>query len=102
MLAMKHRSEYPMQRRGALWLALFGIFVLQLSSAAHQFEHAPGYVDAACKICVQLDRLDDVVGGHAVIEHQAPVVGRLASPWSPGNAAQLSRRDFDARAPPSL
>ena len=102
MLAMKSTNKYLVNRRGALWAALFGIFVLQLSSAAHQFEHAPGYVEAACKICVQLDRVDDVVAGHAVVATQAPIVGRLASAWLSGIAAQSALRDFDARAPPSL
>lgn len=102
MLPISEKRVFPRQRRAAVWFALFGVFLLQLSSAAHHFEHVDGYVEAACKTCVQLDRVDDFVAGHATTADQVPFADRPELQSVSASTTETSARDFDARAPPYL
>ena len=102
MLGTRQRNHDLKRRRHAPLLALFGLFVLQLSSAVHQFEHGAGYVEAACEMCVQLDRVDDAAADHLAAAHPLPNVGDPDWLPSTGLVARVAVRDFDARAPPYL
>ena len=44
----------------ASWLALLSLAWMQLAIAGHQFEHSAAYTEF-CDVCVQVDRLDDLV-----------------------------------------
>ena len=72
---------------------------MQLAIAGHQFEHSAAYTDV-CDICVQMDRLDDVVA-------EAPAV---VDAFRPADDAAISLPEvfvgkvhitcFNPRAPP--
>ena len=102
MLQKNNNLTGAEQRRGAFWLALFSIAWLQLSVAAHQFEHVAELLDDSCQVCIQLDRADDTVADHPEAASAPSFHGNLV--WqSPANyLAGLQVRGFDSRAPPQL
>ena len=82
--------------------ALMCVALLQLTVAAHQFEHVAGWVGDSCHVCIQLDRIDDAVTSDAA-PSPAPVMAHGGN--SQPQAGLISRaiiRGFDSRAPPSL
>jgi hypothetical protein len=82
--------------------ALLSVALLQLTIAAHQFEHSAAYVDDSCHVCIQLDRIDDAVyGDTAPVAATATVYG---GDWQlkAGLVSRTFIRGFDSRAPPSL
>jgi hypothetical protein len=85
--------------RRASWLVLLSLAWMQLALAGHQFEHSPTYT-GSCEICVQFDRLDDVIPVDADAEH---ALGN-GSPEPPceqvAHADNAPASSFDARAPP--
>jgi len=88
-------------RRRASWFAALPIALLQLTIAAHHFDHVAEYIEGTCHVCVQLDRVDATVDHPAedpskqsidFLKQEAPVV----------LVARESVRNFDSRAPPHL
>ena len=99
MLRQEKQQFAPKLLRQASWRALFSLAWMQLALAGHQFEHSPTYSDS-CDICVQFDRLDDVVAdsvgaGHATCKVSAEPLREQAA-----NEATAAPNSFDARAPP--
>ncbi len=89
-------------RRGVFWLALLSIGWLQLSEAAHQFDHAAQQSGESCQVCVQLDRADDIVANHSTATPTALVNDALVR-RAPACAADATLTlGFDSRAPPQL
>jgi hypothetical protein len=87
--------------RRASWIALLPIALLQLTVAVHQFDHVAEYIEGACHICVQLDRVD------AAVDHPAEDTSKQSfdflKPEIPeALIARESVRNFDSRAPPIL
>ena len=82
--------------------ALLSVAMLQLTIAAHQFEHSAAYVDDSCHVCIQLDRIDDAVSGDpAPVAAPAVAHGGSLEPKA-GLVSRMLIRGFDSRAPPSL
>jgi hypothetical protein len=88
-------------RRRASWLAVLPIALLQLTIAIHQFDHVAGYIEGACHICVQLDRIDAAVD-HSPEEAAQLSIHFLEVEAPPILIARESVRNFDSRAPPSI
>lgn len=80
-------------------VGLFAVAILQVSIASHQFEHLADDSTQYCRVCVQLDRLDDCVSPSTAPD---PVVHAPVSPSVndaiPAVASATAR--FHARAPP--
>ena len=96
-----HNLATLIQRRRASWLAVLPIALLQLTIAIHQFDHVAEYIDGACHVCVQLDRVD------AAVDHPAEKVPQLSVDVleveaPPIRIARESVRNFESRAPPFL
>jgi hypothetical protein len=91
-----------MRLRKASWLALLSLAWLQVSLASHQFDHVAAYPADTCHVCVQLDRIDDVVVDQA--DSHAVPFGRYAEPRrSPAVVVATALvRHFESRAPPAL
>ncbi len=88
-------------RRRNWWLAVLPVAFLQLSLAVHQFDHIADYVEGACHVCVQLDRLDAAVDNAAVVKAiLSPSIARADSPTLP--ISRVAVRFFDSRAPPKI
>ena len=102
MLRENNNLANAKQRRGAFWLALFSIGWLQLSLAAHQFEHVAQQLGQSCEVCVQLDRADDA----AVDSSPTTLAERAGDPLArqaPASVAAATRTvSFDSRAPPRI
>ena len=77
------------------------IALLQLTIAIHQFDHVAGYIEGACHICVQLDRIDAAVD-HSPEEAAQLSIHFLEVEAPPILIARESVRNFDSRAPPSI
>ena len=86
-------------RQAAAWAALFAIGCLQLSIAAHQFEHDAGDTEDSCHICIQLDRVNAAVG-HAVDDLQLPDFGLSDFETPDLSVGRHTTLGFDSRAPP--
>ena len=90
----------PKRRRGALFLALLPVVLLQLSLAGHQFEHVAEALDQSCHVCVQLDRVDDAdastSGSMATLS--AGVI--LVRPATVDVFGRALIRGFESRGPP--
>ena len=88
-------------QQAAAWTALLAIGWLQLSIAVHQFDHVAEYVQESCHVCIQLDRVDAVVG-YAADGLQPPEFG-FSDFNTPGLlVGRDTIRGFDSRAPPVL
>lgn len=88
--------------RQGVWLALVALAFLQLSIAGHQFDHSVTSVGDTCELCVQFDRLDDVVVEHAplaLLGHNDRAGGVDVSS-GPVYASVIRR--YASRAPPTL
>ena len=89
--------------RGAFWLALLSIAWLQVSFAAHQFDHSADVVfEDTCHACSHLDRLND-----ALPTASAPPVLPRSADIAPCRVQILAVEllfagVFDARAPPQF
>jgi hypothetical protein len=88
-------------RRRASLLALLPVALLQLTVAIHQFDHVAEYIEGACHVCVQLDRVD------AAVDHPAEKTPQLSTGFFEVEAppiliARGSVRNFDSRAPPFI
>lgn len=77
------------------------IALLQLTIAIHQFDHVAEYIEGACHVCVQLDRIDVAVD-HPTEEAAQLSINFLEVEAPPILIARESLRNFDARAPPSI
>ena len=83
----------------ASWLALLSLAWMQLAIAGHQFEHSAAYTDV-CEICVQLDRLDDLVAElPAALEVPGPA-GHPAIALAEVSVDNPRFTCFKSRAPP--
>ena len=102
MLTGKNNNlVYSRLRQTAAWTALLAIAWLQLSIAVHQFDHVADYVDDTCHVCIQLDRVDAVVG-HAPDGLQVPDFS-LPDFDAPGLFARRAAfQGFKSRAPPRI
>ncbi len=94
-------SSFDLRRRAA-WFAVLPIALLQLSIAAHQFDHVAEYVDEPCYVCVQIDRLDDVAADQSITTPVPLAIDRSASPASESAGSPAIIGGFDPRAPPQL
>ena len=85
----------------ASWLALLSLAWMQLAIAGHQFEHSAAYTDF-CEICVQADRLDDVVPELTAVAEVCRPAG--FSGISPTEISLVDARVsyFHPRAPPTV
>lgn len=102
MLRKDNNLADAKQWRGALWLALFSIGWLQLSLAAHQFDHVAQQIDESCEVCVQLDRADDGAA-HSPTTTPKVAAGDALARHAPASVAdRIFRIGFDARAPPRI
>jgi hypothetical protein len=88
-------------RRRVSWFALLPIVLLQLTIAVHQLDHVSEYVDGACHICGQLDRLDAAVD-HPAERVPQPSVDLLELEAPRVLLARDAARIFEPRAPPIL
>lgn len=91
----------PRLLRRTSWLALLSLAWMQLALAGHQFEHSLVYSDS-CEICVQFDRLDDVVAAEADAGHASGIVGVEWRCEQVAHADNAPESSFDARAPPVI
>ena len=89
-------------RRGAFWAALFSIAWLQLSVAAHQFDHFAEQIEDSCHVCVQLDRVDDAIANHSTSAPFPSAINTLARQAPASVVDRAFIRGFDSRAPPQL
>ena len=83
------------------WFAVLPVVLLQLWIAFHQFDHAAGYAEDTCTVCVQLERVDAAVD-QAADRAALPLVDVL---WAHSPSISVSRdvlRNFNSRAPPRL
>lgn len=91
-------DRFAIQRVRA-FAVLLALVVLQVSYATHQFEHSVGDITNVCGVCLQLDRVDDVIASTAfVIDASA---GFVFPP--PANRAGFVAglvRTYQSRAPP--
>jgi hypothetical protein len=90
---------HPSLRKAAAWTALLAIGWLQLSIAVHQFDHVAEYVEDSCDVCIQLDRVDAVVGP-AADGPQLPEFGLSDFDTTALSIGRDTIRGFDSRAPP--
>ena len=88
-------------RQPAAWIALLAIAWLQLSLAVHQFDHVAEYVEGSCGVCVQLDRVDAVLG-HAADGQQLPEFGLPDFDTPELSASRGAIHGFNSRAPPLI
>ena len=88
-------------RRGA-WLGLLALACLQLTLAGHQFAHAAETVDKSCRVCVQLDRLDDVAADHQAAATEPGSTFCESAGHDDVVGSQIAVRGYDSRAPPLL
>ncbi len=72
---------------------------MQLAIAGHQFEHSDSYTDF-CDVCVQVDRLDDVVAEQPVSLALQRSVDRIAVSRFEGAVTALIVASYSPRAPP--
>ena len=88
--------------RRTAWLGLLAVACLQLTVAGHQFSHAAESIEKSCRVCVQLDRLDDVDidFSPATIESAGYVSETFVH--RVGDGAQIFARSYRSRAPPLL
>ena len=91
----------PRLLRRISWLALLSLAWMQLALAGHQFEHSLSHTDS-CEICVQFDRLDDVVASDAGAGHASGTVGVVWRCEQVAHADNAPASSFDARAPPVI
>ena len=80
---MPRPHDSPANATGALrWIALLLLAGSQGSFAAHQLDHAIADVEAACAICMQLERDDDATTDAGVFAAPAetPGSGSAAAP----------------------
>ena len=82
--------------------ALSSVALLQLTIAAHQFEHVADYVDDSCHVCVQLDRIGDAAVDHVTTTAPVATVNNDDQQPPAGLVSRALIRGFDSRAPPSL
>ena len=102
MLANKiNKVLHSNLRQAAAWTALLAIGWLQVSTAVHQFEHVAGDEEDSCHVCIQLDRVDAVVG-HVADGPQLPVFGQSDIDAPDASGGRDTIRGFDSRAPPVL
>ena len=102
MLSKNHKFVDAGLRPGGAWLALFAIGWLQLSSAAHQFDHVAQQLNEACQICIQLDRADNAVGDF-LSQTVSLYFGNELVCQSPASVSGPNiRLGFDSRAPPRI
>ena len=91
------------QRRGAFWLALLSVAWMQVSFAAHQFDHSGDLLfDDSCHACSHLDRVDDLVAHPTSSEEATPGTDRRVAAMQAvvGHGAVIRR--YDSRGPPQL
>ena len=100
MQSKDYKLFSPFRLRKAAWLALVALAFLQLSIAGHQFDHSLSSVTDTCDLCVQLDRMDDGMAGHAAsqftyfgVPTQIPLVSTLT-------VDDVCVHGFNPRAPP--
>lgn len=101
LLDQRQNQFAPKWLRRASWLALVSLAWMQLAFAGHQFEHSLTYADP-CEVCVQLDRLDDVVSGEPPAD-EALAADCSAAIHEPAINVEIAVvRDFNPRAPPTI
>ena len=80
------------------WLALAWI---QVSAAAHQFEHLAGEPEDVCGICLQLEQHDEIVPtSDAAIP--APATNAQVAGLHDASHLRTSAAHYSPRAPPAL
>jgi len=88
-------------RRPFPWFALLPIALLQLTIAIHQFDHVADYIESACDVCVQLDRVDAAVDNSTAAS--LPLSTEIQKSGAPAiSVARVLVRNFDSRAPPQI
>jgi hypothetical protein len=97
-----NKTSGPKRLRRASWLALLSLAWLQVSFATHQFDHVAAFSADSCHVCVQLDRVDDVVADQS--DSLSGPRGRHDEPAQSLAAAVYPAfvRHFESRAPPAL
>jgi hypothetical protein len=101
VLLERKQQVAPRWLNRASWLALVLLTWTQLAFAGHQFEHSAAYADS-CDACVQLDRLDDIIGERpAALELLRPAGGEVISA-SPAPVSTAFVPAFNPRAPPVI
>lgn len=88
-------------RRRLPWFALVPIALLQLTIAVHQFDHVADYIEGACDVCVQLDRVDAAVDNSAAAS-PLPTTDFRKSVAPVISVPRVLVRNFDSRAPPQI
>ncbi|MBT8077490.1 MAG: hypothetical protein KJO31_02895 [Gammaproteobacteria bacterium] len=89
-----------MDRPALLGLALFALAWIQVSVAAHQFEHIAGEASDVCGVCLQLEQADEQLHGEP---SETPSADRGSSPTTllPAAHASGDRLQAFARGPPT-
>jgi hypothetical protein len=91
------------QRRGAFWLALLSMAWLQVSMAAHQFDHSIDFVlGDSCPVCSQLDRAGDLIVDMPASDVASPQFDAANSSQAVSVVHRATIRRYDSRGPPNL
>lgn len=102
MISKTRQSASPRYRPAAFWLGVLSIAWLQLSVAAHQFDHDAGFLGETCQLCLQLDRSDDTdvcrTPALAAPAASSSIPVALHAPVAEIDSTRL----FQPRAPPQL
>ena len=100
MLKKNNSLLSPDRLRRATWLPLLALAWLQLTQAAHQFDHVDDYAADSCEICVQLDRIDDSSVDQLPSGAVLPTSVDLHAATGQAVLPSRSQPGFKSRAPP--
>ena len=91
------------RRRGGIWFALLSVAWLQVSLAAHQFDHSADFLlEDSCHACSHLDRVDDLVADPSASDFAIPQADDLSLAERPEVVRYALVRRYDSRGPPQL
>ncbi len=91
------------RRRGGIWFALLSVAWLQVSFAAHQFDHSADFLlEDSCHACSHLDRVDDLVSGASSSEAAIPQADVSSVDCVTAVVRHEPVRRYDSRGPPQF